>query len=160
VNTVSQDDPIRIFACHAFQDQDDYHRFFEYLESATNFFYSNTAVPGKVPEVDTTEAFRDEIREQIKPAEIVVILAGMYDEAREWVEFTLLAAQAFEKPIIAMEHFGSTQEVAQEVASVANEVVPWNDRLMVDALRRQARHEETQRWDVVEFDMPETPEDT
>jgi hypothetical protein len=34
---------------------------------------------------------------------------------------------------------------------LADEVCPWNERSLVDALKRQARHEDTQRWDSIEF---------
>lgn len=153
---MSQDNPIRVFASHAFQEHDDYHRLFEYLESTTNFFYANSAVPDKVPEEDTEEALKDELREQIEPAEVVIILAGLYEEFHEWIDFTMLVAKSSDKPVIAIEHFGSTQEIAPEIAEIADEVVAWNERSMVDAIRRQARHEETQRWDVVEFEMPES----
>jgi hypothetical protein len=33
----------------------------------------------------------------------------------------------------------------------ANEHIEWNAREIVDAIRRQARLEDTQRWDVVDF---------
>ena len=152
---MSQDNPIRIFVSHAFHDHDDYHRLFEYLESTTNFFYKNSAVPGSVSADSDQEALKEELREQIKPAEVVIILAGMYEDARDWIDFTLLAAKAFEKPVIVIEHFGSSEKIAPEITEFADEVVPWNERSMVDAIRRQARHEDTQRWDVVEFDMPD-----
>ena len=35
----------------------------------------------------------------------------------------------------------------------AQEVVDWNARNLVDALRQHARHENTARWDVVEFKL-------
>jgi hypothetical protein len=43
--------------------------------------------------------------------------------------------------------------VPPEVAKRAAEVVGWNERLIVDAIRRQARHEDTVRWDVIEFKL-------
>jgi hypothetical protein len=43
--------------------------------------------------------------------------------------------------------------VPEEVKARAAELVPWNDRMIIDAIKRQARHEETTRWDVIEFDM-------
>lgn len=153
---MSQDNPIRVFASHAFQEHDDYFRLFEYLESTTNFFYSNSAIPNKVPEEATEEALKGELRKQIEPAEVVIILAGLYDEFHEWIDFTLLVAKSFDKSVIAIEHFGSTEEIAPEIAEIADEVVAWNERSMVDAIRRQARHEETQRWDVIEFELPES----
>jgi hypothetical protein len=32
-------------------------------------------------------------------------------------------------------------------------VVEWNERALVDAIRHHARHEDTARWDVVEFKL-------
>ncbi len=152
---MSQDNPIRIFVSHAFQEHEDYHRLFEYLESTTNFFYTNSAAPGKVPAEGTKVALEDELRQQIEPAEVVIVLAGLYDKFKDWIDFTLLAAKELEKPIIAIEYFGAAQEIAPEIAEHVAEVTPWNERSMVDAIRRQARHEDTQRWESVEFDMPE-----
>ena len=42
---MSQANPIRLFVTHIWEDSDDYLRVFEYLESARNFFYRNTARP-------------------------------------------------------------------------------------------------------------------
>lgn len=150
---MSQENPIRIFVAHAFHDHDDYLRVFEYLESTTNFFYSNSAAPDRIPMSGGKEAMKDELREQMKPAEAVIVPAGLYEEFRELAEFIIHAAKAFNKPVIVMEHFGSTRRIAPEVSEHADETVGWNDRMIVDALRRQARHEDTQRWDVVEFDL-------
>jgi hypothetical protein len=36
---------------------------------------------------------------------------------------------------------------------MGDEVVPWDQRQLVDAIRRQARHEETTRFDVIEFKL-------
>jgi hypothetical protein len=52
-----------------------------------------------------------------------------------------------------MEPFGVNVKVPAEVAKRAAEIVGWNERLIVDAVRRQARHEDTQRWDTIEFKL-------
>jgi hypothetical protein len=36
---------------------------------------------------------------------------------------------------------------------MADEVSAWNERNLIDALRRQARHQETTRWDTIEFKL-------
>ena len=36
---------------------------------------------------------------------------------------------------------------------IANENVDWDGRALVDAIKRQARHEETNRWEVIEFKL-------
>jgi hypothetical protein len=78
----------------------------------------------------------------------------MYSEQREWITYQMDAAQAMELPIVALEIFGGVQAMAKEVSERADETVDWNERLLVDALRRQARHEETTRWETIEFEMP------
>jgi hypothetical protein len=77
----------------------------------------------------------------------------MYSESREWVTFQMDAAQAADLPIIAMAPFGRSGRVPDEVVGRAAEIVEWNERLIVDAIRKHARHEDTKRWDVIEFDM-------
>jgi hypothetical protein len=43
--------------------------------------------------------------------------------------------------------------VPKAILDLANEVVEWDERGLVDALRKQARHEETTRWDTIEFKL-------
>jgi hypothetical protein len=52
-----------------------------------------------------------------------------------------------------MENFGSTTPLAKSIKDLADEVSPWNERSLIDALRRQARHQETTRWDTIEFKL-------
>ena len=42
---MSAKNPIRVFVTHCFASQPDYHRVFEYMESAANFFYVNCSFP-------------------------------------------------------------------------------------------------------------------
>jgi hypothetical protein len=64
------------------------------------------------------------------------------------------AAQAIERPLIALGSFGGAEKLPDDIAKRAAEIVEWNARNIVDAVRRQARHEETTRWDTIEFKMP------
>ena len=81
----------------------------------------------------------------------MILLASLHDQHRDWVEFQLNAAKALEKPVIVLESFGQTTMMPGDLASRADEVVAWNERELVDALKRQARHEETTRWEVIDF---------
>lgn len=152
MSSVSQKNPIRLFVCHVWIEDDDYLRVFEYLESADNFFYRNTATPGKRPAGDK-DVLRDDLRRQITEAEVVVITASLYRRHMDWAEFQLHCAKAFDKPIVVLEPFGSHDTIAPAVMELGDEVVPWDLRQIVDAIKRQARHEETTRFDVIEFKM-------
>ncbi len=152
MSSVSQKNPIRLFVCHVWIDDDDYHRVFEYLESTENFFYLNTSTPDKRPPGDK-EALRDDLRRQITEAELVIVPASLYRRHTDWVEFQLNCAKAFDKPVVVLEPFGSHDTIAPAVMEMGDEVVPWDKRQIVDAIKRQARHEETTRFDVIEFKL-------
>ncbi len=150
---MSESNPIRIFVTHAFASHPDYHRVFEYLEAVPNFFYRNVSVPDHLPQTPGKEALKEEYRAQLKTAEVVVVLSSLYLENEYWTTYQVDAAQAANLPLIAIESFGVNVKVPAELAKRAAEVIGWNERLIVDAVRRQARHEDTQRWDTVEFKL-------
>lgn len=149
---MSESNPIRIFVSHLFSDHPDYHRVFEYLESASNFFYINCSDPENIPESGGPEAIKDALLEQIRSAEIVVVISTMFSENQVLLTHQMNAAQAADLPLVAIEPFGGTGRVPAEVEARCSQVVGWNERLIVDAIRQEARHEDTQRWEVLEFD--------
>lgn len=149
---MSQANPIRLFVTHAWETSDDYLRVFEYLESARNFFYRNYSAPDRRASGDK-EAQREELRKQIAPAEAIVALSSLYDTEKDLLTFQLLFAQASQRPVILMKPFGVRRDPPKAILDLANEVVEWDERALVDAIRRQARHEETTRWDTIEFKL-------
>lgn len=151
---MSEKNPIRIFVTHTFADHADYHRVFEYLESSPNFFYVNCSVPDHPPATGGKEALKEEYRNQLKNAEVVIVLSSLYLENEYWITYQMDAAQAINVPLVALGAFGGTAPMPPEVSKRAAEIVDWNERLIVDAVRRQARHEDTQRWETIEFKFP------
>lgn len=150
---MSQENPIRIFVSHVFSDNPDYHRVFEYLESVENFFYTNCSRPDDIPTTGGQEAIKESLLQQIRSAEVVIVISTMYGENTSLITYQMNAAQAADIPLIVLEPFGGAASVPAEVAARAAEVIGWNDRTIVDTIRREARHEDTQRWDVIEFDL-------
>jgi len=148
---MSEDNPIRVFVTHNFRETADYLRVFEFLESVDRFFYLNTSKPENVPETGGLEAIKDELILQIKECEAVIVLASLYSEQEELVSYQMDVAEANEKPIIAVRPFGGLMDTPEALVDRVKEHIEWNDREMVDALKRQARLEDTARWDVVDF---------
>ncbi|HKT74859.1 MAG TPA: hypothetical protein VJQ47_18375 [Steroidobacteraceae bacterium] len=149
---MSQDNPIRLFVTHLWADSDDYLRVFEYLESARNFFYRNHSDPERRPDGDK-EAQKEELRKQITPAEAVIAFSSLYEGNQDMLTFQLLYAQACNKPVILMKPFGSQRPVPKALSDLANQLVDWDERALVDAIKREARHEESTRWDTIEFKL-------
>jgi hypothetical protein len=144
--------PIRLFVTHSWEENDDYARVFEYLEAPGTFYYINTSQPQAKRPIDK-ESQREDLRRQIAPCEVVIVLPAVYRAAPEMVLFQMAFAKAADRPIVAMENFGSTEPLAKAIKDLADEVSAWNERNLVDALKRQARHEETTRWDTIEFKL-------
>jgi hypothetical protein len=150
---MSAKNPIRLFVTHAFASHADYHRVFEYLEASPNFFYRNCSVPDHPPTTGGKEALKEEYRTQLKNAEVVVVLSSLYLENEYWTTYQMDVAQANNVPLVVVEPFGGNIKVPAEVSKRASEVIGWNERVMVDTVRRLARHEDTARWDVIEFKL-------
>jgi len=149
---MSQSDPLRLFVTHAWENSDDYLRVFEYLESARNFFYKNYGTPESRPSGDR-EALREDLRRQIAPAEAVIALSSLYDTHQDLLTFQMLFAQASHKPVVLMKPFGARRDLPKAILDLANEVTEWDERALVDSVRRQARHEDTTRFDTIEFKL-------
>jgi hypothetical protein len=97
------------------------------------------------------EARREDLRRQIAPAEVIIALSSLLDANESLLTFQLLFAQASNKPIVLMKPFGTQRDLPKALLQAANEIVDWDERALVDALRRQARHEDTTRFDTIEF---------
>jgi hypothetical protein len=150
---VTESNPIRLFVTHLYAPDETYFRVFEYLESQPNFFYKNLAAPDQPPRSKEKEALREDLRRQMSDAEVVIVLASLYLRDQATIEFQCLYAQSCDKPLIVLEPFGTTEPVPAKLREIADEVVPWNGREIADAIRRQARHEDTTRWDTIEFKL-------
>jgi hypothetical protein len=148
---VSESNPIRIFVTHAFQESDDYLRVFEFLESVDRFYYVNVSKPENVPQSGGIDAIKQELVDQIKQSEAVIALSSVYSEKESLARFELDVADANQKPVIALRPFGHVSETPQNLVTRAKENIEWNDREMVDAVRRQARGEDTARWETIDF---------
>ncbi|HYP79701.1 MAG TPA: hypothetical protein VEQ17_05390 [Steroidobacteraceae bacterium] len=152
---MTQQNPIRVFVTHHWQDADDYSRVFEYLESARNFFYRNTSTPDKAPAAGDTETIREDLRKQINAAEIVIALASIYSANPDLTIFQMNYGQSQKKPVLLLPPFGSRQELPKLLRDRADESGQWDERALVDGIRRLARQENTARYDTIEFNPDE-----
>ena len=149
---MSQNNPIRLFITHAWDTSDEYLRVFEFLESSRNFFYKNLSAPDKAP-AGGKEADREELRRQMAQAECVIALPGLYRRQSELMLFEMTFAKASDKPVILMKPFGANQVLPTAITSLSDVIVEWDGRALVDAIKQQARHEESARWDTIEFKL-------
>jgi len=150
---VSEDNPIRVFVAHNFQESDDYLRLFEFIESMENFFYLNVSKPENMPDKGGMDAIKEELISQIKECEALIIPASLYLEQEDLTGFQMDVAEANEKPMIAIRPFGGVAETPQVLVDRVHEHIEWNDREIINSLKRQARLEDTSRWETIEFTL-------
>ena len=124
----------RLFISHAWKYNAEYDRLIDYLGDAENFDYANYSVPEHDPVDGNIE---EALRKQIRPVEVVLILAGMYVSHSDWIQFEIDFADLLGKPIIGIKPWGS-ERIPQAVQDKAQEIVRWNTSSIVSAIRRYA----------------------
>ena len=78
-------------------------------------------------------------------------LSSLYGTHRDLLVFQLHFAKASNKPVILLPGFGAELVLPRDATDLVDAQAGWDERALVDAIRREARHEETTRWDTIEF---------
>ena len=157
---MSEKNPIRVFVTHAFDESDDYLRVFEFLESDHRFYYLNVSKPEHRPSDGRMESIKDELIQQIKASEVVVVLPTTYEQKPDLVSYMMDVAEANEIGMIGIRPFGGLADMPQEIVARAGDPVDWNARQIIDGIKLTARGEDTQRWEVIDFPGFETDENS
>jgi len=138
---MSQENPFRLFITHTWEESEDYVRFFDYISEIESFFYTNLSEPDKFPG-SSIESIQSEFNRQMKPSELVVVLSSAYVKDANLVQYQLDLARALAKPVIAVEPFGP-EPMLKPLKDRAEQVVPWYNRAIVDAILHHGRGENT-----------------
>ena len=127
-----------LFISHAWKYSEDYDRLVNLLNGAPNFKWKNYSVPVDDPlSGGSKKKLANEIIKQIRLASAVLIISGMYVSYRDWIKFEIDYADKFDKPIIGIQPWGSSN-VPSQVRESAWEIVGWNTQSIVSAVRRNA----------------------
>ena len=83
----------------------------------------------------TTAGLTQGMTRQISPAQVVLILAGMYAAHSDWIEYEIQEAQRMDKIIIGIRPWGQerTPQIVQN-ASICD-LVGWNSASVINAVR-------------------------
>lgn len=128
----------KIFISHAWSYSSDYFKLIEFLDKAPFFIYSDYSVPthdsfGRL----NNEQLKEQIKNQIRPVQVVLVLSGIYVSHSNWIDFEIEYARELGKPIVGIQPWGSINTPAS-VTKYATEIVGWNTSSIVDAIRRNA----------------------
>ena len=131
-----------LFISHSWAYGDAYDRVCEMLDSqvSTNDFnYKNYSVPKDDPihNAPSEAKLKEAIRAQIKPASVVLIMAGVYSTYSKWINIEIELAQEMGKKILAIEPWAS-EKTSKTVKDAADEIVGWNSKSIVDGIKNLA----------------------
>ena len=126
----------RLFISHSWNAGDKYERMVDLLDDANYFEYKNYSVPeDDAIDADTDEELEEALREgQIKPASVVVVLAGLYSSYSDWIGREIRIAEEEDKAILGVEPWGS-DSTSNYVERHADRMVGWNTDSIVEAIR-------------------------
>lgn len=124
----------RVFISHAWDYSEDYYRIVEFLNDAPNFRWENLSVPTHDPISGNLEY---ELRNQMRDADVFLIIAGMYAAHSAWIDFELNFARRIGRPVIGIQKWGAERiPVAIQNAAVA--IAGWSTVGVVGAIRQHA----------------------
>lgn len=128
-----------IFISHSWDHVDDLMNLRRLLENRGYFNVVFLETPPHDP-INSSNSYyvKSTIKRNIKAADVVVGMAGVYASYSEWMRWELDTAIEEHKPILGVVPWGQIN-VSQVVLSRANEIVRWNTESIVDAIRRLAK---------------------
>lgn len=124
-----------LFISHSWSYPDAYSGLANLLNKKTWFSWRNYSVPKDDPihNAPTTAKLRDAIKNQMRPASCVLILAGVYATYSKWINIEIDLAKELGKKIIAIEPLGS-ERTSLVVKDAADEIVGWNTDAIINAI--------------------------
>lgn len=75
-----------IFICHDWEYSQDYYRVKAFLDQAPWFHWEDHSVPEHDP-LANDEKLEYELRNQMRPADVMLVLAGMYTARSRWMDW-------------------------------------------------------------------------
>lgn len=125
----------KVFISHAWHRNADYFRLVGLLQAARNFQWENLSVPEHDPVDDARLEY--ELHNQMRPANVFLILGGMYVAHSRWIQYEIAFARRIGRPIIGIRPWGSVP-VPAAIQNAAVEIVGWNTDSIVSAIRYHA----------------------
>ena len=128
-----------LFISHSWKYDQEYARFVRLLQQADNFDFRNYSIPqAEQFDTETDEELAEVLRDkQIRPASVVIVLAGVYSTHSKWIGRELRIAKELGKPILGVEPWGSSR-TSSYVGQRADEMVAWNTDSILEGIRTLA----------------------
>lgn len=127
-----------LFISHSWKHDSDYDGLIELLNEKNHFSYRNYSVTKKEKvEGKSDRALKRHIKnKQIKPASVVIVIAGMYSTYSDWIGKEVRIAEELDKPILSVKPWGA--ERTSYITNKADATAGWNKTSIVREIRNLA----------------------
>lgn len=128
----------RLFISHSWSYSERYLAMVGLLNNRKYFNWSNYSVPvDKAFEGMTKTELKEQLKNQIRPVQCVIIIGGMWTNHSEWIGFEMDFANEIGKPVLGVRPRGA-QVMPAAVVSGSDKVVNWNSDSIVAGIREIA----------------------
>lgn len=125
----------RLFISHSWSYNERYNSMVSLLINRPYFEWTNYSVPEvKAFAPMVSEAMKEQLRNQIRPVQCVIIIGGMWTNHSDWIQFEMDFARSIGKPILGVRP-RSALVMPTAVVAVSNKVVYWNADSIVAGIR-------------------------
>ena len=129
----------RLFISHAWKYGQDYNILINLLNNAKYFSYYNYSAPAEKPLFPagtpmTNSQIRNLISNKIRPAQVTLVLSGMYGAYSDWMKYEVDESIRMGKPIIGIYPWGQTYAPTY-ITQNATVMVRWQTDSIVSAIR-------------------------
>ena len=125
----------RLFISHSWSYNERYNSMVSLLENRMYFTWTNYSVPETKAFGSMTNAqMAEQLRNQIRPVNCVIIIGGMWTAYSDWIQFEMEFAESIGKPILGVRPRGA-QLMPAAVTAKADKVVNWNSDSIVAGIR-------------------------
>lgn len=123
-----------LFISHAWSRSEHYEKVESWLEDSS-LDYKNYSVPKKNPlHSGNNKKLREDLTNQIKYANCVIVLLGMYAYYSDWINYEIDEAERLGKHIIGLRPWGQ-QRVPASIYARLDQEVGWNQESLISAIK-------------------------
>ena len=125
-----------IFISHAWQYNEHYWKIVNWFNEELNFSWSNCSVPSHDSLPDkTAKGLSAGITRQINPAQVVILLGGMYASHSGWIDYEISESKRMGKKIIGVRPWNQQMVPVSVQQASSIPMVNWNKASIIQAVR-------------------------
>jgi hypothetical protein len=125
----------RLFISHAWTYSTHYNTLVKWFNEEPNFSWINYSVPSDDGCTEKTKSgLKTCLTNQMRPAQGIIILAGMYAAHSDWIDYEIDEAVRMGKTIIGVRPWGQ-ERMPVKVQEASNTIANWNSASIISAVR-------------------------